>query len=142
MPNLRIPPALGAVLLLFSLAVPASEPASEKEIRDAIALGSQVFGEVCARCHQNNGEGEGGLYPSLHNPALLHDRTLLVQTILSGRKGHHATSGSEDTTLMPSLNFLSDIEIIAVIAYITNNWGGDVLMVSEQEVRDARNQGL
>ncbi|MFV8816794.1 c-type cytochrome [Haliea sp. E17] len=120
--------------MLLSLAAPASE----QEIRDDIALGSQVFAEICAKCHQDNGEGEGALYPSLHNPALLHDRSLLIQTILNGRKGHLEGAADKDTTLMPPLNFLTDTEIVAIIAYITNSWGGEVLVVTEKEVQAAR----
>ncbi len=134
MPTSRIAQALGLASLLFSL--PAS--ATEQEIRDDIALGSQVFADVCARCHQENGEGEGGLYPSLHNPALLQDKSLLIQTILSGRSAHREGAGDKDQTLMPSLDFLTDREIVAIIAYITNSWGGEVLVVTEEEVQAAR----
>ena len=31
-----------------------------------------------------------------------------------------------------------DAEIVAIIAFITNSWGGEVLVVSEQDVQAAR----
>jgi mono/diheme cytochrome c family protein len=125
-----------ATVVALLPAFPAS--ASEQEIRNNIALGALSFADTCARCHQIDGYGEERLYPSLHSPQLLQDRSLLIQTILNGRNGHQGKGEGEGTTLMPSLSFLSDAEIVAIIAFITNSWGGEVLVVSEQEVKAAR----
>ena len=127
--------ATPTVAMLLTLAIPA--PASEQDIRNNIALGALAFSDNCARCHRIDGYGEESLYPSLHNPQLLHDKALLIQTLLRGRTGHQQNSKGQ-VTLMPSLNFLSDSEIVAIIAFISNSWGDEVLMVTEQEVRDAR----
>lgn len=127
--------ATSTVAILLTLAVPA--PASEQDIRNNIALGALAFSDNCSRCHHIDGYGEESLYPSLHNPQLLSDKALLIQTLLKGRTGHQQSSGDQ-VTLMPSLNFLSDAEIVAIIAFISNSWGDEVLMVTEQEVRDAR----
>ncbi len=123
------------VATLLTLTMPAT--GSEQEIRNTIALGALAFSDTCARCHRVDGYGEERLYPSLHNPQLLQDKTLLIQTILEGRKGHQQDVEGE-VTLMPSLNYLSDTEIVAIIAFISNSWGGEVLMVTQQEVRQAR----
>lgn len=133
---MRFPLAATAlVATLLTLTMPAG--GSEQEIRNNIALGALAFSDNCARCHRIDGYGEERLYPSLHNPQLLQDKTLLIQTILGGRTGHQQDVEGE-TTLMPSLNYLSDTEIVAIIAFISNSWGGDVLMVTPQEVRQAR----
>jgi mono/diheme cytochrome c family protein len=124
------------MILLLTLAQPAL--ASERDIRNTIAFGALAFSDNCARCHKIDGYGEERLYPSLHNPQLLSDRALLIQTILNGRTGHQQSVEGREIRLMPSLDFLSDQEIVAIIAFITNSWGGDVMMVTEQEVRDAR----
>ncbi len=112
--------------------------ASEQEIRDNIALGALAFADNCMKCHQLDGYGEEALYPSLHNPTLLRDRSLLIQTILNGRTGHQQSVEGGSMRLMPSLDFLTDAEIVAIIAFITNSWGDQVLEVTEQEVREAR----
>ena len=125
---------LGSVLLTLAL----SATASEQDIRNNIALGALTFSDICAKCHQIDGYGEEDLYPSLHNPALLQNKTLLIQTILNGRTGHQQNVGGDEITLMPALTFLSNAEIVAIIAFITNSWGGEVLVVTEQEVQEAR----
>ncbi len=129
-----IAPSLGAALLTLAM----SAPASEQDIRNNIALGALSFSDICAKCHRIDGYGEEDLYPSLHNPALLQNKTLLIQTILNGRTGHQQTVEGDEIRLMPSLDFLSDAEIVAIIAFITNSWGGEVLVVTEQEVQAAR----
>ncbi len=126
--------SLGAALLTLAM----SSTASEQEIRNNIALGALTFSDICAKCHQIDGYGEEDLYPSLHNPALLQNKTLLIQTILNGRTGHQQNVGGDEITLMPALTFLSNAEIVAIIAFITNSWGGGVLEVTEQEVQEAR----
>ena len=124
------------VATLLTLAM--SAPASEQDIRNNIAFGALSFADNCARCHQIDGYGEEDLYPSLHNTQFLQDKSLLIQTILNGRTGHQEKVDGGAIRLMPSLSFLSNAEIVAIIAFITNTWGGQVLLVSEQEVDEAR----
>ena len=118
------------------LALPAT--ASERDVRNSVALGALVFADNCIKCHQMEGYGEEELYPSLHNPDLLADKVLLIKTVLNGRLAHleDGTAGTE--RLMPALDFLSNREIAAIIAFITNSWGNEVIIVTEQEVEDAR----
>ena len=125
-----------ATVVAILSAFPAS--ASEQDIRNSIALGALSFADTCARCHRIDGYGEEHLYPSLHKPQLLQDSSLLIRTILNGRDGHRVKGEGEGSALMPLLSFLSDAEIVAIIAFITNSWGGEVLVVSEQDVQAAR----
>lgn len=124
-----------AVALLVSA---LSGQASEQDIRNSIALGALAFADNCRKCHQADGYGEEELYPSLHNPALLADKELLIKTVLYGRKGHVEEVGDGVEQLMPSLDFLSNSEIAAIIAFISNSWGSEVLIVTPKEVQDAR----
>ena len=121
----------------FTIHVSAASP-SEQDIRDQIALGAVAFADNCRRCHQLDGYGEEKLYPSLHNSNLMADRALLIRTIIHGRTGNQGHSGSKPVRLMPSLEFLTNREIAAIIAFITNSWGDGVVTVTEQEVDDAR----
>jgi mono/diheme cytochrome c family protein len=112
--------------------------ASEQEIRNSIALGALAFADNCRKCHQIDGYGEEALYPSLHDPALLGDEQLLIKTILSGRSGHVQDSELVTEPLMPALDYLTNAEIVAIIAFISNSWGTKVLVVTEDEVARAR----
>ena len=126
-----------SLVMVFAVSVlPAS--ASEQDVRNQIALGALAFADNCKNCHQLDGYGEEKLYPSLHNPTLLADKSLLIRTILHGRSLRQDDSGGETVRLMPSLGFLTNREVAAIIAFITNSWGGEVIVVTEQEVDDAR----
>ncbi len=123
---------LAALLLAVSSQVPAAEP----ELNPSIVLGEQTFTDNCRKCHQLDGYGEDALYPSLHRQRLLADRALLIQTLLHGRLGQ--SPAGEPERLMPALDFLSNREIAALIAYITSSWGDEVIVVTEAEVQAAR----
>ena len=126
---------LSCLSSLFSLAHGAA--LEEREIRNRIALGALTFADNCQQCHQLDGYGEAPLYPSLRDPVLLADGPRLIRTIIDGRTRHLQDDGGAER-LMPSLAFLSNAEIAAIIAFITNSWGDDVLSLSEAEVAAAR----
>lgn len=128
--NLRI--SIGVLLAAISLGAAATE----QETRNLIALGALSFSDNCIKCHQVDGYGEEALYPSLHDPELLANKPLLISTILHGRTKKQ--SDGSDERLMPSLDFLTDREIMAIIAFISNTWGENVLLVTEDEISAAR----
>jgi len=112
--------------------------ASEQDIRNQIALGALAFADNCKTCHQLDGYGKEKLYPSLHDARLMADKALLIRRILHGAITSQDGASHETVRLMPSLGFLTNQEIAAIIAFITNSWGSEVLIVTEQEVGDAR----
>jgi mono/diheme cytochrome c family protein len=126
--------SLAAWLLAASSQVPAAEP----QLNPSVVLGEQTFADNCRKCHQLDGYGEEALYPSLHQQRLLADKALLIQTLLHGRVGQGQSPTAEPERLMPALDFLSNREIAALIAYISNSWGDDVIVVTEAEVQAAR----
>lgn len=126
--------SLGWVLAAVSLYASASE----QDIRDRIALGALAFDDNCEKCHQLDGYGEEALYPSLRDPMLLANKALLIKTVLDGRLGHQEEGSGGTVRLMPALDFLTNREIAAIITFITNSWGKEVLVVTEEEVADVR----
>ena len=127
---------LGTALLASATALPIN--ASEREIRNSVVLGALIYSDVCSNCHQIDGYGEERLYPSLHRSALLKDRDLLIRTILNGKTRHRSSGNDDQMQLMPALGFLTNKEIVSIIAFITNSWGDDLLLVTEEEVEKAR----
>lgn len=125
-------------LIATLLGVLATAQAGEQDIRNSIALGALAFADNCKKCHRIDGYGEAKLYPSLHDAKLLANKPLLIRTILHGRTRPKAGQSGADEPLMPALDFLSNREVSAIIAFISNSWGDDVLVVSEQEVQAAR----
>lgn len=130
------PTRFALLALLPALACPLH--AQDTAISERIALGQLTFADNCRKCHQLDGYGEEALYPSLHRPSLLADKTMLIQTILHGRVAPPQAPDGQAQRLMPSLDFLSDGEIAALIAFITDSWGDEVLIVDEAEVARAR----
>jgi len=127
---------LSLVTVLAVLALPAA--ASEQDIRNQVALGALAFADNCKTCHQLDGYGEEELYPSLHEPRLMENKALLIRTILHGRIANQEETDAGTERVMPSLAFLTNKEIAAIIAFITNSWGDEILIVTEQEVAEAR----
>ena len=121
-------------VLLAAISIGAA--ASEQDTRNLVALGALSFADNCIKCHQIDGYGEEALYPSLRDPKLLANKPLLINTLLHGRSAQ-LDDGSEEPR-MPSLDFLTDREIAAIIAFVSNTWGDNVLLVSEEEIKAAR----
>ena len=125
------------LLALFAMSFSCSAQTSEQDIRDSVALGALVFADNCRHCHQIDGYGEEALYPSLHNETLLADKSLLIETVLNGRLAH-TKENNKTVRVMPSMDFLTNREIAAIIAFISNSWGNEVLMVTDEQVEAAR----
>ncbi len=121
------------------LLILAPEAGADKaDLLSTIELGALTYSENCTACHRLDGSGEERLYPSLHNQSLLADKHLLVQTVLNGRMSHQKNAKGKSQRLMPAWDFLTDKEVAAVIAYITKSWGAQMIVVSEEEVAEAR----
>lgn len=130
--------------LLWSTGCWAQSPVpDEQAIRNSIAMGALAFSDNCQACHQPDGYGEEGLYPSLHRPELLADRVALVRTILHGRvrtSGSPVSDEQRVDRLMPSFEFLSNDEIASIVAFITNSWSAGAQIVTSDEVESARSK--
>ncbi len=130
-----------SIRLIFSAAILfgwVAASASEQDVRNQIGLGALVFSDNCIKCHQLDGYGQEKLYPSLRDPKLLADKERLIRAILHGRLAVGEVAESEGARLMPRLDFLTNEEIVAIVAFITNSWGDEVIVVSEQDVQNAR----
>ncbi len=79
--------------------------------------GEQVYAKNCAACHQANGGGIAGAFPSLRGTdMMLKDRAGHIDVIINGRPG----------TMMAAYGpQLSEVDIAAVVTYERNAWGND-----------------
>ncbi|MEM7738027.1 MAG: cytochrome c [Deinococcota bacterium] len=116
-------------------AAPAAEPVaaapagpSNAEIMASLPSGETVFNNNCASCHQANGQGITGAFPSLvgHAPTLYNaDREYLPNLLLYGLQGQINAAGVGYNGIMPAWAQLSDEDLAAVLNYITTNWGNE-----------------
>jgi cytochrome c oxidase subunit 2 len=95
---------------------------------ELMARGEQVYGN-CVSCHQANGQGVAGSFPSLAgDPVVTGPKQEQIHVVLDGKNNK-----------MPSWKQLSDVELAAVITYTRNKWGNHPgEMVQPSDIKAAR----
>ena len=94
--------------------------------------GRAKFAEVCAACHQPNGQGLPGLAPSLvHSRWVTGDARVLAQLVLNGKT-------RENLVMPPWKSALDDDSLAAVLTFIRRSWGHESDPVTPDRVGEAR----
>ncbi len=104
---------------------PGTTPGTE----DLLAVGEDIYANVCAACHQPQGEGIDGIYPALAgNPLVtLEDPQPVTQVVLAGRGG------------MPRFaDAYTDEQIAGIVSYIRTAWGNAASEVDPATVAEIR----
>lgn len=87
-------------------------------------LGDETYTAQCASCHQQDGSGVEGVYPSLVGSELLtSDPEQVINLVLNGQAAMPAFS-----------NVLDDEQIAAVISHERNSWGNEASVVTPEMV--------
>lgn len=102
--------------------------------------GAKVFSSNCASCHQPNGKGVPGVYPSLVASAFVQgEPSVPVRIILHGFKGEIERNGTKFNGVMtPFKDALSDEEIADVLTFIRASWGNTAEPIDAATVADIR----
>ena len=120
-------------------AAPAA-PRSGRWPRDAQAQlrGQQLYQDLCADCHGDQGQGAAGIYPPLaDNPTVtMTDSRNLLQAIRRGGFAP-ATAGNPRPYGMPSFD-LADADLAALASWLRAAWGHDAAPVQAVQVLLAR----
>lgn len=86
---------------------------------DMLALGRRVYSQNCVACHQSNGQGITGVYPTLVNADWVQDNPeMLIKVILGGLAGPIEVNGQPYNNAMTPFNRLNDQQIAAVLTLI------------------------
>jgi cytochrome c oxidase subunit 2 len=86
----------------------------EWSMDELLAKGEQVYGKTCAACHQANGQGIPGVFPSIvGSPIATGPIENHIDIVLNGKPG---------TAMQAFAEQLSESEIAAVITYQRNAW--------------------
>jgi len=143
---------LSAIVLALAACTETPAPGDDAraDLRDAakVALGAKVYARTCAPCHGAKLEGQPDWRRRLPNgrlPAPPHDNSghtwhhpdhLLFAITKNGVVPPHAPAGYESD--MPAFGgSLSDEEIWAVLAYIKQQWPGEVLSARTEMLRNS-----
>ena len=117
----------------------AEMQAGATEVATLVAAGEQVYGRVCAACHQPNGQGLSGAFPPLAASDYLQaDPLRAVGHVLNGLSGKIEVNGKTYNSVMPPMAYLSDEDIAAVMTYVLQSWN-DGGVIQPAQVAALRN---
>jgi cytochrome c oxidase subunit 2 len=90
--------------------------------------GEQLYGRLCASCHQAGGEGVEGVYPALDGSSVVTGEAApLLRQLLLGGGGMPAFAGS-----------LDDAQLARVASYVRSAWSNDAPQVEAGTVAEVR----
>ncbi|MEY2890992.1 MAG: hypothetical protein RJA98_900 [Pseudomonadota bacterium] len=114
----------------------AAEPANVLTLK----LGREVYGQHCADCHGEQGQGAQGAYPALAGNRAVTQASPLnaLRMVLVGGYAP-STAGNPRPWGMPPLGpTLSDAEVAAVVSYIRQSWGHSASAATVLQAQQAR----
>jgi cytochrome c oxidase cbb3-type subunit 3 len=123
-----------AATLLLLVTAPLGSWGQERNTswNDAYSRGMNIYRQMCAACHGQNGEGGAGLPLNLQSYLTISSFDYIVKTIRYGRPGR----------LMPSFQNMLDEERIKAVAYYVKSWQiEESKQVQEGKVRGSEVNG-
>lgn len=88
---------------------------------ELMAQGEEAYNRSCAACHQVNGQGIAGVFPSMVGGMTTGDITAHIDIVVNGKAG---------TSMQAFGGQLSEVDIAAIVTYERNAWGnntGDIV---------------
>ena len=107
------------------------------------AKGGSLFSANCSACHQANGEGIPGAFPSLKGNAAVDnaDPTLHLHTVLHGAHGVTIGGVNYTSVMPPFAGQLNDTDIANIANYERSSWGNHAKPVTPADVAAVRAKG-
>lgn len=120
---------------------PAQEEPVSAELTQKMETGKTVYNQYCIACHQADGAGVPGAFPTLQETEWVNGETdTLIAIVLNGLQGEITVKGEKYNGVMTPHNFLSDEEIAGVLTYVRKSFGNNSSEVSAEEVAEIRNR--
>jgi len=106
--------------------------AAAKDEQQLFAAGKEIYGTLCAVCHQADGRGRDKIAPPLVGSAFaLGPPAVVVRIMLHGKRG--------PTNVMPALGpLITDEQIAAVLTYVRREWGQTAPAIDAAAVKAIR----
>lgn len=109
-------------------------PVAGKDGKVALPDGQMRYTQNCASCHQANGEGLKGAFPSLKgSPIVLGDDLELIVNIIM--KGYDARAEYAVMNAVGTDNHLTPEDVTAIINHEKTSWGNNAKTVTPEEVK-------
>lgn len=110
-------------------------------MKDDLVGGEKTYYQYCSACHQQNGGGATGRFPSLIGTDwVTGDKERLIKVLLNGMEGNLQIGDEVFNGVMPQHSFLNDKELADVLTYIRTNFGNNASEVDIKEVEKIRNE--
>jgi mono/diheme cytochrome c family protein len=132
--------ASAIALYLQSAPKPAAQAAQKPPERKMLERGAAVYGEHCAECHGDKGEGAPPAYPALAGNPSMNAAVAAngIKAILNGGYAPATAGNPRPYGMPPYFARLSDQEVAAVLTYIRGAWGNGGAPVSSVDVERYR----
>ncbi|WP_297703358.1 cytochrome c [uncultured Eudoraea sp.] len=107
----------------------------DKELKESIQRGKEIYTDFCISCHLETGEGVENTFPPLaKSDYLMNNREASIKGVKYGQRGELMVNGvTYNNTMMPL--GLENEEIVDVMNYVLNSWGNSgAKMVTIEEV--------
>ncbi len=98
--------------------------------------GAALYATNCQSCHQPNGEGLKGAFPSLKDSKIVLDDNpeTMVNIIMNGYNGR-ASEGYPPMPAVGTANNLSAEDITAIMNHERTSWGNNARQVTQEEIQ-------
>ncbi|MDA3919974.1 MAG: cbb3-type cytochrome c oxidase subunit II [Salinisphaera sp.] len=118
-----------------------SQPQAKKTTSSA--NGATLYSNNCASCHQADGGGLPGAFPSLAGDEVVTatDPTEHIDTVLNGAHGRTIDGKTYGASMPPFGSRFSDAKIAAIINHERTSWGNNAPTVTADDVAKQRAGG-
>ena len=135
--------AMAAYLKSLPAGSNGERPAAARPSEQTMRAGEQLYGQHCASCHGERGEGKGP-YPALAgNRALaLSEPVNAIRVVLNGGFAPGTQGNPRPYGMPPFGHVLGDAEVAALVSFLRASWGNNAAPVSSAEVNRYRSVPL
>ena len=121
-------------------ATPAAGATGAGAAPAAMELGSKLYLQQCAQCHQPDGKGSGSAWPALAgNPTVTAPSAVnAIRMVLDGGYAPATAANPRPHGMPPFGQVLNDNDIAMLVSYIRGSWGNQAGGVTPLEVKRAR----
>src|SRR3984957_3771611 len=104
---------------------------------DAAQTGRRIYSGNCVPCHQQNGAGIPGVYPSLAgSPVVLGDPAELARWVIKGQRPASMPAGRYSTQML-QFGWMKPADAAAMFSYLRSNFGNSAAPVDAATVAKA-----
>ncbi len=102
--------------------------------------GAKLYGNHCAQCHGDSGQGVAGAYPTLagNRAVTMASTDNLVQIILNGGYAPATAGNPRPFGMPPFMLVLSDTEVANLLTFLRSAWGNQASQVTAFDVNRSR----